>query len=328
METTSFQDATVQETAQDAADSRQSACLQGYFEDPFACQFVRRPIRRSPVVNRGTYCRFIGLHSVLRKFLASCRDQGRTSQVVSLGAGSDTTFFLLHHLGLAPTRFFEVDFPEVTSRKCLKIHQKKALRNCLDQDTVRVGQNGTELYSPGYTLLSGDLRHFLTDLGPRLLAQGLDPTVPTLFLSECVLIYLESPHADNIIRWAATHLSSTFFLKYEQIRPEDAFGKMMIRNLRQRGLELRGITAYPDLASQAQRYRDLGWDHSQALSIREIYHALPKNEIDRINRLEMLDELEEFDLLGDHYCITWAFKTSDTELRRTWQHIRPTDLSS
>ncbi|KAJ1654994.1 Leucine carboxyl methyltransferase 1 [Dispira simplex] len=98
--------------------------------------------------------------------------------------------------------------------------------------------------------------------------------------------------------------------------------------MRQRGLELRGITAYPDLASQVQRFLDLGWDHSQALSIKEIYHAFPKNEIDHINQLEMLDELEVFDLLGDHYCITWAFKTLDTELRQTWQHIRPTDLFS
>ena len=38
-------------------------------------------------------------------------------QVLSLGAGFDTTFFRLHGLGITPTLFVEVDFHDVIARK-------------------------------------------------------------------------------------------------------------------------------------------------------------------------------------------------------------------
>lgn len=48
-------------------------------------------------------------------------------QIVSLGAGFDTTYWCLKDKGLNPKRYVEVDFPAVTSRKCQQIKSKKAL---------------------------------------------------------------------------------------------------------------------------------------------------------------------------------------------------------
>lgn len=39
-------------------------------------------------------------------------------QVINLGAGFDTTYWLLRDQNLSPKIYVDVDFTEVTSRKC------------------------------------------------------------------------------------------------------------------------------------------------------------------------------------------------------------------
>ena len=52
-----------------------------------------------------------------------------------------------------------------------------------------------------------------------------------MFLSECVLIYLEPQHSDSLMRWISDTCSCAVFAAFEQILPDDPFGKMMLRNL-------------------------------------------------------------------------------------------------
>ena len=60
------------------------------------------------------------------------------------------------------------------------------------------------------------------------------PSLPTLFLSECVLIYIQPGDSDAIVNWVGTNMDASLFVVYEQINPADAFGAMMLRNLRVR----------------------------------------------------------------------------------------------
>ncbi|KAJ1909340.1 carboxy methyl transferase for protein phosphatase 2A, partial [Tieghemiomyces parasiticus] len=304
MEPRAEEDALVRGTNDDAAISRCSASILGYFRDDF-----------------------VKLLNMVAQFLQACRAADRPSQIVILGAGSDTTYFMLKSQGAAPTRFFEVDFPEITAPKCMRIQRQARLKKLLPADTQIAGA-GTELVSSGYTILAGDLRDFETTVVPRLVQYGLDLAAPTLVLSECVLIYLAKEHSDRIVAWAAQNLTCALFLTYEQIRPNDAFGRMMVQNLKSRGLVLKGIDAYPDLASQEVRYLSRGWQTAHALSITHIYRALPTAERDRLSKIEFLDELEEFDLLGDHYCITWAYKcgAKDTVLAKHFSELSPSRL--
>lgn len=55
---------------------------------------------------------------------------------------------------------------------------------------------------------------------------------PTFFLSECVLVYLQRLYSENIIDWITSNVAASFFLLYEQILPDDAFGNTMVQNLR------------------------------------------------------------------------------------------------
>lgn len=103
-----------------------------------------------------------------------------------------------------------------------------------------------------------------------------------MFLSECVFIYLAPEDTSTILKWITDHMKNTMFALYEQIHPEDAFGQMMIRNLKSRNIDLKGIHAFPDLLHQEKRFLDLGWQHAKAVDINTIHDTyLDRKEITR-----------------------------------------------
>jgi O-methyltransferase involved in polyketide biosynthesis len=70
-----------------------------------------------------TNIRAQAIDHLLAKFAAVTGPQGGPTQIVSLGAGFDTTFFRLLAGGRAPDRFFEVDFPDLVKRKVALMRQ-------------------------------------------------------------------------------------------------------------------------------------------------------------------------------------------------------------
>jgi O-methyltransferase involved in polyketide biosynthesis len=57
---------------------------------------------------------------------------------------------------------------------------------------------------------------------------------PTLFIAECVLIYLKPEEGDQLLKLCANYSSICMCVIYEQIRPHDRFGSMMMMNLQVR----------------------------------------------------------------------------------------------
>lgn len=99
--------------------------------------------------------------------------------MVSLGAGYDTSFFRLSEKGLLgeSSIYVEIDFPDV-------IAGKKKL--------IETDPRCVELVSKGhYHLISVDLRE-LSALRSQLVNSSLlDPSIPTLFISECSITYMD-----------------------------------------------------------------------------------------------------------------------------------------
>ena len=95
----------------------------------------------------------------------------------------------------------------------------------------------------------------------------------------------------------------------------------MVENLENRGCQLLGIHDCPTTEAQMQRMRDLiaskqrNLLHVESISMNRIYSDKlnEANEKTRIERLEMFDEFEEWDLLQSHYCITLAVCSNDQE---------------
>eukprot|EP00850_Spirogloea_muscicola_P016954 SM000141S00898 [mRNA] locus=s141:222372:225856:+ [translate_table: standard] len=319
-------DATVQGTNDDATISKLSCVKKGYFKDDFVHHFVRRPARRAPVINRawkgplaspwwliticcrkaGYYARWAAIRNLVEHFLEAPAEAEHflQKQVISLGAGFDTTFFQLKKEGRAPYKYVEVDFQEVTSRKAFTISSHADLLQGLGKDPVIHADKG-ELHSSSYHLIPVDLRD-LQSLDSALARAAVDVSLPSLILAECVMIYLEPQSSQNICKWAGERFTTAAFVIYEQIRPHDPFGQQMLLNLESRGCPLLGIKDTPDLESKKRRFTTCGWKVAQAHDMDEIYSTLDDTDLKRIERLELFDEFEEWHIMQEHYCIAYG----------------------
>eukprot|EP00891_Asterochloris_glomerata_P002981 jgi/Astpho2/2981/fgenesh1_pm.00051_%23_4_t len=304
--------ASVQGTNDDAQLSKLSCIKLGYYADPFLQYFVRRAVRRSPIINRGYFARQAALSQLLDAFLGHPSNdkagQELPKQVVSLGAGFDTTFFRLQSQGRAPAKFVELDFPEVTKKKAACIANTPELWQLLGQERpATTDVDNASLVTSSYSLLPADLRKGDNVCG-ALQKAGINPALPTFVLAECVLVYMEPAESAALVRCLGGLLSTAVFVLYEQIRPDDAFGRQMLMNLESRGCPLRGIRGTKDLAAQKQRFLDNGWQRAEALDMHTVYgrHVDPLQRR-RIERLELFDEFEEWNMLQSHYCIAIGY---------------------
>lgn len=166
---------------------------------------------------------------------------------------------------------------------------------------------------------------------------GLDKARPTLFLSECVLIYMTPEESGAVISWASEKFQQSYFVLYEQVEPHDNFGKAMLENLKARQCPLLSILKYPTLADQEKRFLSLGWNYVEVWNMDSVYRGVVAREPEenrRLNALEFLDELEEWDLFNQHYFIALAShhahfaskpNEQDSSCRTSWK-MHFTDL--
>ncbi|CAG9466985.1 unnamed protein product [Pedinophyceae sp. YPF-701] len=303
-------DAAVQLTNDDAQVSKLSCVKKGYFKDDFVHFFVRRAQRRPPLINRGYYARYSCIRDLREQFFDACK--GRKCQVLCLGAGFDTAYLQSKAEGGVPEtcEWFEVEFHAVCSRKCMAFEKHPELKRAVGDDgQVAVDVDAGKITAPHYRLVPGDLRR-LEQVSQALLAAGFDPALPTLVVLECVLVYLEPEEGDAVARWAGSFLAGeACCVVYEQVNPHDSFGKQMLLNLEARGCPLRGIFGTPTLAAHEERFLRGGWTKARATDMRAAYVGCtdPADRL-RAERLEIFDELEEWSLIQEHYCITVAYK--------------------
>jgi O-methyltransferase involved in polyketide biosynthesis len=306
----SARDVHVQATGVDAIVSKFSAEQKGYFKDPFLKYFISGPVaKRAPLINRGYYTRFKAIDIVVERFLRY--KASSKHQIVVLGAGVDTLFFRLAAAGYCQDNkltVYDVDFETVTSIKVKTVMENKELFDLLHAQKNEKPDPATQsaLHTSAYHIIPADLRN-LELLRDSLKKCDIDFSAPTLLLSECVLVYVETACADAIINWAGSSFTDSIFMTYEQILPNTAFGRVMVNNIRNRGCPLQSVHEYPNLASLISRYKSLGWNFVQALDMNQVYcEFLPPKDVERVQRLELFDELEEWHLIQGHYSITIA----------------------
>lgn len=159
-------------------------------------------------------------------------------QIVNFGAGFDTLYWKLKDAGLPVKRFVEIDFANVTSRKCHYIKNNSKLMEALHCEGIfiyphhvlffsyyklgicyldeEVTYNTTELHSGIYHLAAADLRK-LSEVESKLKECSLEFSVPTLFLFECVLVYMPIQFSHSLLQLIADKFSTTFCINYEQV---------------------------------------------------------------------------------------------------------------
>nr|CAG4646371.1 EOG090X08O3 [Macrothrix elegans] len=309
-------DEAVRATNDDASFCKKFAVQLGYWKDPFISQLVRNTDRKAPEINRGYFTRVIGITTLVHRFIRAVKGN---CQIVSFGAGFDTLFWRLSEAGFLMKKYVEIDFPNVTSRKSHYIRNSSQMTEFLEQlimimfIIVSGGEtrfSGNEIHSNVYHLVAADVRN-LAEVETKLIECSIEMTVPTLFLFECVLVYIPVKSSHALLKFLADKFSSTFCINYEQVNMMDRFGEVMLTNLRSRGCALAGVEACSSLKSQEDRFIINGWDGAEALDMNQVYHqVISPSEIMRIEKIEFLDEKELLDQLFHHYCICVAWKSS------------------
>ncbi|KAJ6558150.1 leucine carboxyl methyltransferase [Mycena capillaripes] len=327
-------DSPIRLTDTDAALARLSAVKKGYLQDPYVKHLVPRSHLqppRPPLINIGTFVRTTAIDDLVFQWLQSSANHGTRCQIVSLGSGSDTRFWRIatgaHKEALAA--YVEMDFPEITTKKAMAIRKSKDLSAVLGNPAdVVVSHGGTGLSSPKYHLLPADLRLPPADTFGKLLASEdgaiLSPTLPTLLLFECVLVYMSPAASSAVLQWFLDYFSPDGSgvlgsVVYEMFRLQDSFGRVMVENLKARQVSLPGAAPYPDLASLPGRFLNIGFTAARALTLKEIRKSyIPSVELERISHLELVDEIEELDLVLEHYAITWGLFVPQSAPAAEW----------
>ena len=339
-------DKIVQHTDYDASISRLSAIEVGYLDDPFAKLLLSAGEQRKfPIINRGmfedfenaysqrysnenegTYVRTTAIDNLVHRFLSM---PTRTKkQILSLGAGSDTRFFrLMAQFPPETLVYHELDFPVNTSAKIACINRSSTLTGCI-RSPLSLSSDDAELHSENYHIHPIDLRtlHPSSETRPTEI-YDVDPSLPTLLISECCLIYLDPVTADAVVNCFTKHIFSSStplgIILYEPINPSDAFGKVMVSNLAQRGIVLQTLRRYGSLEAQMERMRVYGFSGKRGADVKHLWETgVSEAEKERISGLEMMDEVEEWNLLASHYCVVWGWRGGqDKETWKLWDEL-------
>ncbi|KAK6853157.1 leucine carboxyl methyltransferase superfamily [Apiospora arundinis] len=315
-------DTTIQGTDTDASVSRLSAVDMGYLKDPYAQYFVQSQMgpatRRLPIINRGTYTRTMALDRLIDAFLSSdLGSEANKKQIVSLGAGTDTRCFrLLSRNNVTGLIYHEVDFPMISSKKRQVVQSTPALRNTIVPDPQQAEFDAPPSSSWSSTRLPKNCEYWCHGIDLRDLAQatspilpGLQLDVPTLLVSECCLCYLQTSQGKDIIKQFTKQISDLSIIIYEPIKPEDPFGKQMVANLAARRIHMPTLEMYHEPADQETRLKEAGFQTSKAMTVEAIWRTwISPDEKERVDELEGLDEVEEWNLLANHYVVAWGWR--------------------
>ncbi|KAK0722121.1 S-adenosyl-L-methionine-dependent methyltransferase [Lasiosphaeria miniovina] len=238
--------------------------------------------------------------------------------------------------------YHEIDFPAICARKLRAVRAAPQLRAILSEPETssatitsqQEGQNaappewwtsrgpgGSELWCHGLDLRALALAHQQRAEQPgddnnanSSLIRGLRADLPTLLLSECCLCYLSAADAGAVVGWFGARISPAAGLGlvlYEAVHPDDAFGRMMVSNLAARGLRMPTLDVFRTGADQERRLRAAGFDEARQLTVDAVWERwVAPAEKERVDGLEGLDELEEWNLLASHYIVAWGWRGS------------------
>ncbi|CAK9292649.1 unnamed protein product [Gordionus sp. m RMFG-2023] len=309
-------------TNDEATHCKSSAVHKGYYDDTFIQSFCKSTKAKPPEINMGYYIRVYVIKCMIEYFIKLF---GQEAQIISLGAGFDTTYWRLMKSQLKFRKYVEIDLPLVVYKKAHiishNINLQQYLTNIMDLSLNKKNTNVSnnpqgnlkpsyqahhkssvtsqdhEIHSDNYDLLSINLRDI--NMVDKKFLELNDP------LNSNFIDF----KADSLLKWIVSRFKSTIcFLNYEQVNMGDNFGLIMQDNLKNRGCCLLGVDQCLNESSQRNRFLNVGWDSVQVDSILKLFYSMPDLEKHRILNLEFLDEKELLYQLLDHYCLCWACK--------------------
>jgi O-methyltransferase involved in polyketide biosynthesis len=361
-------DRPIMATAEDAIVAKHATVHAGYYQDSFLTPFAQTTQTQShhprqhqrqrrqvqPIIKRGTHARVCVMDRAISAFLAQSSSSLTTSgcQMVVLGAGKDTSYFRYcanqimgmeeegessNNNNKLSVDWYEVDHSAVIREK-VKIIQGSPLllEHC---PTLQATKNGfvsssSNNRNSSYHLMEHDLREDPEQLVHKL---QLNPQLPTLFLLECVFMYLPQDASQRLLRPLSQCVQKAWMVAYEPILGgiDSPFGQMMEKNLTHVGvatrdsslLQTRTLTAQLDKFLLPVQPNNNDTDNGNgngkvfgfgkrvvACDMWSAYETvLTNDQRRRANQSEFLDEVEEWRMIMRHYCFLVACGGTGTE---------------
>jgi O-methyltransferase involved in polyketide biosynthesis len=332
---TSHDDALIMGTAEDAVKAKHAAVQTGYYQDPYIGAFAQlhTPASSSQlqnsvqvIIKRGTYARVECIRKVIAAFLDTSVTAAKRVQVIVLGSGKDTSFFRvlddLRSKDQGGLRWFEVDHDDVLREKAAQIERSPSIfgasvRKAGNMYTLQSANNSNSWPATCH-LIAHDLREGPETLvRTKLVQAGMDPSQPTLVVSECVQMYLPLAAVTNLLKVVTATCSDCIFCSYEPILGSNsAFGRMMQENLTKAGVVQPGscLVEIRTLQQTLSNLHRTGFLRAVGCDMYEAYETvLSVKQRASANRCEFLDELEEFMLIMRHYCFLVACNNVQSE---------------
>lgn len=296
----------VQNTARDACSRKIHAVSKGYYEDPFVAYFATdHTLVNSPLMNRGHWLRVKAVEHALVNFAKM--HSGGPINVVSLGAGMDTLYFrwsrnkkLCGSAEFAISKFLEVDLGPIVAEKRSAIHRAAELKE--------LAESGV------YTLAECDMSD--TRAAAQLVATALtDATLPTFLLAECVFVYLDADTSSalltTLLKGPLAQSKDVSIFSYDAMCPNDRFGAMMLHNLSELGIDMKGMRGLPSIEAHVERYKKVGFKTAKGKTMKALYLSVPREQQLALNKIEMIDDWDEWNLIHEHYCVVCASTTDE-----------------
>ncbi|VDP50597.1 unnamed protein product [Schistosoma mattheei] len=177
-------DEIIQLTNDDATSSKAHAISRGYWKDKYIRYFCSSPSHKTPEINRGYFIRTTAFRAIAISFI----------KLYTLNPDAS---------------------PLKDDNLNLTINQKTSVVDALHDNLHYVFETGR------FHLLSFDLRRSVQDLLDVLCSTvngaGCSKSCPTLFLAECVLVYMSPEASCQLIKGLSVNFPRASFLHYEQV---------------------------------------------------------------------------------------------------------------
>ncbi|KNG84409.1 leucine carboxyl methyltransferase 2 [Aspergillus nomiae NRRL 13137] len=292
--------------------SKRSVEMLYYPKPHFFRYFVKKPQRRSPLINREYWLRMHAVAETVRKFMREPSDKPKF--VLNLGCGFDPLPYMLLSADndlCRDTTFVDIDYAKLMVNKKKAIRQTNEITQLLEDVEFLPDENALQIRSKHYVAIGCDLKN-LTKLDDVLRAEVLPSECAVLFLAEVSLTYMDVKSANAVVSWASRLNNDAQFCILEQFcpdGPDHPFTSTMMKHYKKLGAPLYSIHEYASLNEQEQRFKDAGWKHAHARSLWDLWsddEFVDSSLRASLDAIEPFDEWEEFALFESHYFLLHA----------------------
>ncbi|EKD12261.1 uncharacterized protein L3040_000269 [Drepanopeziza brunnea f. sp. 'multigermtubi'] len=293
-------------------------------EPQFFRHFVKKPQRRSPLINRGYWLRMKAIDQVVRQFLE--QESEKQKVVINLGCGYDPLPWQCFHRcpkACVGAKFIDIDYKDLILKKRAVVQSTYELNSMLAN--VELSEGDVLFRSDQYVQLGCDLRDLVAL--KRVLTDVVDINkCLILFTAEVSITYMNVEAADCLIAWAS-NLPEARFCLLEQLIPdgnEHPFSQTMMAHFDKLQTPLGAVKKYPTEYDQRGRFHGLGWPNVSICNLWKLWSSpkfISSEERRSLDTIEPFDEWEEFALFGSHYFLLVADK-SNNDACTIWAEVQ------